>query len=86
MRFWNFTQSLPDLKQKIVRQTTRQATKKSGAAHMKFILNGTASVAVRLMIGSGPKQNSEEPDCWVNHKEKSGEHEIAQSENDSLKR
>jgi hypothetical protein len=60
MRFWSFTLSLPDLTQKILRQTTCQVTKKSGAAHMKSILNGTASVAVSLMIGSRPKQNSEE--------------------------
>jgi len=59
MRFWRFTQSLPDLTQKLLRQTTRQVAKKSGAAHMKSILNGTASVAVSLMTGSMPKQNSE---------------------------
>ena len=60
MRFWSFTQGLPDLTQKILRQTTRQVTKKSRAAHMKSILNGTASAAMSLMIGSKPKQNSEE--------------------------
>jgi len=59
MRFWSFKMSLHDLSQKILRQTTSQVTKKSGAAHMKSILNGTASVAASFMIGSRPKQNSE---------------------------
>jgi hypothetical protein len=86
MRFWSFTQSLTDLRQKILRQTTRQVTKKSGAARMKSILSVTASVAMSWMIGSRLKQNSEETGSLVNHKEKSGEHEIARSENGSLKR
>ena len=58
MRFWSFTQSLPDLTQKILRQTTRQVTKKSGAVRMKSILSGTALVAMNLMIGSRRKWNS----------------------------
>src|SRR5467141_3447161 len=39
-------------------QTTRQVTKKSGAAHMKSILSVTASPAMSLMIGTGPNVNS----------------------------
>src|SRR5277367_294911 len=39
-------------------QTTHHVTKKSGAAHMKSILSGTASQAMSLMIGSGPNVNS----------------------------
>jgi len=38
----------------------RQVTKKSGAARMNFILSGTASVAMKWMIGSRPKRNLEE--------------------------
>ena len=45
------------LKQRIFLKTTRQVTKKSDYAPMRFILSVTASLATRLMIGSGPSVN-----------------------------
>jgi hypothetical protein len=53
MRLWSFTQAPFRLTQKVLLQTGRQVTKKSGAAHMKFILSVTACQAMSLMIGSG---------------------------------
>jgi len=45
-------------KQKMLLQTAHQVAKKSGSAHMKFILNGTASQAMGLTIGSERNANS----------------------------
>src|SRR5713226_490901 len=45
------------LRQRIFPRTTRQAMKKSDSAPMRFILSVTASLATRLMIGSGPSVN-----------------------------
>src|SRR5260370_21211864 len=45
-------------KQKMLLQTAHQVAKKSGSAHMKFILNGTASQAMSLTIGSERNANS----------------------------
>jgi hypothetical protein len=44
--------------QRILLETTHQAMKTSGVAHMKSILSVTASQAMRSMIGSGPNGNS----------------------------
>ncbi len=60
MRFCSFMQTPASLSRKMLLQITHQVTKKSGAARMKFILSGTASVAMKWMIGSKPKRNLEE--------------------------
>src|SRR6267378_3246509 len=46
------------LTRKILRETTHQVRRKSGAAHMKSILRVTASQAMSLMIGTGLNANS----------------------------
>jgi len=54
---------------------------------MKSILSVTAAVAMNWMIGSGLKRNSEETRLLREPQRKqSGNYEIAQLENDSLKR
>src|SRR6266446_8442065 len=45
-------------KQKMLLQTAHQVAKKSGSAHLKFILNGTASQGMSLTIGSERNANS----------------------------
>jgi len=72
---------------KVLPQIARQVIKKSGAARMNFILSGTASVAMKWMIGSRPKRSSEETRLLGELRRKqSRKHEIGQLENDLANR
>src|SRR6267154_2473322 len=52
-----------NLTKRILLQTTRQVTKKSGAAPMKSILSVTATQAMSLMTGSELNANSKSSLC-----------------------